>query len=85
LTNDFNSWADKVGVLPSDQAEFQEILKKKIGLVTKKIQNVIDSFSEANYSPEAVAKVIKSLTGNVDENTEYIDKRSGTVKRYIFT
>ena len=84
LINDFNLFADKVGILQEDRAEFVETLGKKIGLVSTKIENVIRAFEENNFSPEAVKKAARDLTGNVDENMEYIDK-SGTVKRYIFT
>jgi hypothetical protein len=85
LKNDFSEWADKVGVSQDDQKEYQETLGKKLGLVTKKLENIIASFDEGIFSSEPVAKALRDLTGNVDENTEYIDKRSGTVKRYIFT
>ncbi len=84
LENDFSLWADKTGVLPSDQAEFIETLKKKVGLVSTKIENVISAFSEDTFSSEAVKKSLGDLTGDINETTEYIDK-SGTVKRYIFT
>ena len=85
LTNDFNLWADKVGVLPSDQAEFRETMKKKVGLVSAKIENVIAAFSESTFSPEAVKKATRDLTGNVDENIEYVEKGTGQVRRFIFT
>lgn len=85
LKNDFSQWAEKVGVSQDDQKEYQETLGKKLGLVSTKIQNVIASFEEKNYSPEAVAKVLKSLTGDADPNTEYVEKGTGRVRRFIFT
>lgn len=85
LKNDFSLWAESKGVLPSDQAEFQETLGKKLGLVSTKIQTVISAFEEKNYSPEAVAKVLKSLTGDVNEDIEYVEKSTGRVRRFIFT
>lgn len=85
LKNDFSEWADKVGVSQDDQKEYQETLGKKLGLVSTKIQTVISAFEEKNYSPEAVAKVLKSLTGDINEDSEYVEKGTGKVRRYIFT
>ena len=85
LENDFSLWAEKTGVLPSDQAEFIETLKKKVGLVSTKIENIIRAFEENNFSPESVKKAARDLTGDVNENIEYVEKGSGQIRRYIFT
>jgi len=85
LKSDFSQWADKVGVSQDDQKEYQETLGKKLGLVSTKIQNVIRAFEENNFSPEAVKKAARDLTGNVDESTEYVEKDTGRVRRFIFT
>ena len=84
LKNDFNSWADKVGVLKEDRAEFVKTLGDKIGLVSTKIQNVISSFDEKNYSPEAVSKSLSELTGSLNSDNTYIDE-NGKVRNFYFS
>jgi hypothetical protein len=84
LVNDFNFWADKIGVLKEDRAEFVKTLGDKVGLVSTKIQNVIASFDEANYSPEAVSKSLSELTGSINSDNTYTDE-NGKVRRFYFS